>query len=133
MNNSFFGKTCENVRKLKYFKISRTEKRATKLINRPNCKRSKIYNENLVAFELQRETVELIIFQKVSFFSLIQTPSATSFLLKKIFTNTSEVTLGGSIFRTTRRITQTMIQVSISFPVSSKMSLVGSSLNNSLD
>ena len=59
MNNSFFGKTCEDVRKYKNFKIALTEKRMTKLINKPTCKRSKIYEENLVTFQLQRETITM--------------------------------------------------------------------------
>ena len=59
MNNSFFGKTCEDVRKYKDFKIALTERRVTKLINRPTCKRSKIYGENLVTFQMQRETITM--------------------------------------------------------------------------
>ena len=59
MNNSFFGKTCEDVRKYKDFKIALTERRVTKLINKPTCKRSKIYEEDLVTFQLQRETVTM--------------------------------------------------------------------------
>ena len=59
MNNSFFGKTCEDVRKYKNFKIALNERRATKLINKPTCKRSKIYAEDLVTFQLQRETVTM--------------------------------------------------------------------------
>ena len=59
MNNSFFGKTCEDVRKYKDFKIALNEKRATKLINKTTFKRSKIYDEDLVTIQLQRETVTL--------------------------------------------------------------------------
>ena len=57
MNNSFFGKTCEDVRKYKDFKIALTDKRVTKLISRPTCKRSKIYDEDLVTIQLQRESI----------------------------------------------------------------------------
>ena len=53
MNNSFFGKTCED------FKIALTERRASKLINKPTCKRSKIYGENLVTFQLQRDSITM--------------------------------------------------------------------------
>ena len=59
MNNSFFGKTCEDVRKYKDFKIALTERRASKLINKPTCKRSKIYGENLVTFQLQRDSITM--------------------------------------------------------------------------
>ena len=59
MNNSFFGKTCEDVRKYKDFKIALTRRRVTKLINKTTCKRSKIYEEDLVTFQLQRETVTM--------------------------------------------------------------------------
>ena len=41
------------------FKVALSERRAQKLINKPTCKRSKIYEEDLVTFQLQRETVEM--------------------------------------------------------------------------
>merc|ERR1711895_161057 len=59
MNNSFFGKTCEDVRKYRDVKIAMTEKRVRKLIARPTVKQWKIYEENLAAFQLKRSTVEL--------------------------------------------------------------------------
>ena len=59
MNNSFFGKTCEDVRKYRDVKIAMTEKRARKLIARPTVKQWKIYEENLAAIQLKRSTVEL--------------------------------------------------------------------------
>ena len=59
MNNSFFGKTCEDVRKYKNFKIALTERRARKLISKPTVKRSKIYEENLVTFQLEQDLVTM--------------------------------------------------------------------------
>jgi hypothetical protein len=59
MNNSFFGKTCEDVRKYKDFKIVLNERRARKLISRPSLKKSKIYDENLATIQLQREVVTM--------------------------------------------------------------------------
>ena len=59
MNNSFFGKTCEDVRKYRDVKIAMTEKRVRKLVARPTVKQWKIYEENLAAFQLKRSTVEL--------------------------------------------------------------------------
>jgi len=59
MNNSFFGKTCEDVRKYKEFKIVLNERRARKLISRPSIKFSKIYDHNLATIQLQREVVTM--------------------------------------------------------------------------
>ena len=59
MNNSFFGKTCEDVRKYKDVKVALKEKRVRKLIARPTVKQWKIYEENLAAVQLKRATVEL--------------------------------------------------------------------------
>ena len=59
MNNSFFGKTCEDVRKYRDVKIAMTEKRVRKLVARPTVKQWKIYEENLAAIQLKRSTVEL--------------------------------------------------------------------------
>ena len=59
MNNSFFGKTAEDTRKYKNIKIAMTAKRARKLISKPTFEQSKIYEENLVAFQLKQEVVKL--------------------------------------------------------------------------
>ena len=59
MNNSFFGKTCEDVRKYKEVKIAMTERRISKLIARPTVKQWKIYEEDLVALQFKRATVQL--------------------------------------------------------------------------
>ena len=59
MNNSFFGKTCEDVRKYKDVKIAMTDERVRKLIAKPNSKQFKIYHENLAAIQLKRNVVTL--------------------------------------------------------------------------
>ena len=59
MNNSFFGKTCEDVRKYRDVKIVLDEKKARKLISRPSLEQCKIYEENLVAIQLKRNKVIL--------------------------------------------------------------------------
>ena len=57
MNNSFFGKTCEDIRKHRKFTIALKEKKAKKLICKTTLKRSKIYDEDLVTFEHQKDVV----------------------------------------------------------------------------
>ena len=59
MNNSFFGKTCEDVRKYRDVKIVLDKKKAEKLISRPSLEQCKIYEENLVALQLKRKNVTL--------------------------------------------------------------------------
>ena len=59
MNNSFFGKTCEDVRKYKNVKIILDEKKAKRLISKPTLEQCKIYEENLVAVQLKRNKVTL--------------------------------------------------------------------------
>ena len=59
MNNCFFGKTCEDVRKYRDVKIVLDEKKARKLISRPSLEQCKIYEEILVAIQLKRNKVIL--------------------------------------------------------------------------
>ena len=76
MNNSFFGKfytyftfvsllfhilgkTCEDVRKYRDFKIVLNEDRARKLIARPTMRRAQIYEDDLVTVELKRAIVTM--------------------------------------------------------------------------
>ena len=58
-NNSFFGKTCEDTRRYKTIKIVNDAKKAQKLINKPIFNRVKIYEENLTAFQMRKQTVKL--------------------------------------------------------------------------
>jgi hypothetical protein len=59
MNNAFFGKTCEDVRKYKTIHICINEKEAKKRLGRNNVRRSKIFGENLVAIEITKNIVTL--------------------------------------------------------------------------
>ena len=51
MNNSVFGKTMENVRKHRNFKLV-TGKRRNKLVSKPNYHATKWFSENLLAIEM---------------------------------------------------------------------------------
>ena len=70
MNNAVFGKTMENVRKLRNrnvrnvrdIKLVTTERRRDYLVSQPNYHTSKFFTENLLAIEMKkkktRNTVE---------------------------------------------------------------------------
>ena len=59
MNNSFFGKTCEDVRKYNDVKIVNTEDGIEKLSKKENFKRWHIYNENLASVLMEKTSVTL--------------------------------------------------------------------------
>ena len=48
MNNSFYGKTMENIRDRHEIRVLSDENEVRKYINKPNFKDSIIFNENLV-------------------------------------------------------------------------------------
>ena len=59
MNNSFFGKTMENLRKLVDVRLVTNEKKLDKLTSKPTYVSSKIFNENLMAVHKVKETLTL--------------------------------------------------------------------------
>ena len=59
MNNSFFGKTCENVRKYKEVKICTDKESIQKHMKKEKCDGWTIYNETLAAVLLNRNVVTL--------------------------------------------------------------------------
>ena len=48
MNNSVFGKTMENVRKLRDIKLVTTLEKRSKLVSEPNYHTAKYFSENLL-------------------------------------------------------------------------------------
>ena len=59
MVNSFFGKSCENVRKYKDIKLVTSEDRQRKLTSKPDFHSFKIFHSHLSAIQLNRGTVKL--------------------------------------------------------------------------
>ena len=59
MNNAVFGKTMENLHKHVDVKLVNKKKNMLKLSAKPNFKTFKIFNENLVAVEMQRVNILL--------------------------------------------------------------------------
>ena len=54
MNNSIYGKTCENLTKRSDIKLVNSRKTCEKLINKPHCRRFQIFTGELAAVELQK-------------------------------------------------------------------------------
>ena len=59
MNNSFFGKTCEDVRKYNDVKIVQTGDEIEKLTKKENFKRYHIYEETLASVLMEKKSVTL--------------------------------------------------------------------------
>ena len=59
MNNFVFGKTMENVRNHRDFKLVTTEKQRRKLVSEPNYHTTKHFSENLLAIEMKKTKVKM--------------------------------------------------------------------------
>ena len=55
MNNAFFGKTMENVRKHRDIKLVTTNKRRSYLVSESNYHATKCFSENLLAIEMKKK------------------------------------------------------------------------------
>ena len=59
MNNAVFGKTMENVRKHRDFKLVITERRRNYLVSQPNCHTTKFLTENSLAIEMKKSEIPM--------------------------------------------------------------------------
>ena len=59
MNNSFYGKTCENLRKRVDVRLVTDQNKLSKLASKPTYVNSKIFTEDLVAVHKIKETLKL--------------------------------------------------------------------------
>ena len=59
MNNAFFGKTCEDVRKYKNVKICRTTEKARKYLSKTSVRSWKMFDEDLLGLSMVRDNVLL--------------------------------------------------------------------------
>ena len=55
MNNSFFGKTMENLRKHRDIKLATADEKTNKLVSEPNYHTTKCFSENLLAIEIKKK------------------------------------------------------------------------------
>ena len=59
MNNSVYGKICENLRKRVDVRLVTDQNKLSKLASKPTYVKSKIFTEDLVAFHKIKETLKL--------------------------------------------------------------------------
>ena len=59
MNNAVFGKTMENVRKHRVFKLVTTDKRRNQLVSESNYHTTKFFSEKLLAIEMRKTKVKM--------------------------------------------------------------------------
>ena len=57
MNNAVYGKTCENIKKRTDIRLLIDEKKAQKLVQKPNCLGFKIFDENLLGVNMRKVKV----------------------------------------------------------------------------
>ena len=57
MNNSVFGKTMQNIRKERMFKLVTDKKRYEKLVMQPNFKAAYRFSENLIGVEMGKKSI----------------------------------------------------------------------------
>ena len=57
MNNAFFGKTMENVRKHRNIKLVTTERRRNYLVSEPDNHTTKFFTENLLATKMRKTQI----------------------------------------------------------------------------
>ena len=55
MDNSFFGKTMENLRKHRDIKLATANEKRNKLVSEPNYHTKKFFSENLLAIEMKKK------------------------------------------------------------------------------
>ena len=60
MNNSVFGKTTENIRKYRVFKLVTTDKRRDQLASEANYHTTKYFSEDISVIEMKKAKVKLI-------------------------------------------------------------------------
>ena len=54
MNNAFFGKTMENIRKHRDNKLVTTDQRRNQLASEPNYHTTKYFSENLMTIDMKK-------------------------------------------------------------------------------
>ena len=54
MDNAYFLKTMESVRKHRNIKLVTTERRRIYLVSEPNCHTTKLFTETLLAIEIKK-------------------------------------------------------------------------------
>ena len=59
MNNAFFGKSMENVRKHRDIKLVTTGRKRNYLVSEPNYHTTKFFTENLLPIEMKKTEILL--------------------------------------------------------------------------
>src|SRR5205085_12489154 len=59
MNNSVYGKTCENQKKRSDIRLVTNKAQCNKLISKPHCKNYRIFHDKLAAIELARVDLKI--------------------------------------------------------------------------